>query len=93
MPIGAAAGEDPSRRDRVRQVTQAAARQGPTVAVAVDVPYPLTAVDPTCACLAIYGADPASLKAAAGVLAGTVPAQGRLPVTVVNFPAGYSLKR
>ncbi|HET9001069.1 MAG TPA: beta-N-acetylhexosaminidase [bacterium] len=85
VPIGGAIGEDPSRRDRVRQVTQAAARQGPTVAVAVDVPYPLTAVDPTCACLAVYGADPASLKAAADVLAGTVPAQGRLPVTV-RFP-------
>jgi hypothetical protein len=86
VPIGAMTGQDPSRRDRVREVTRAAAHQGPTVVVATDVPYPLAAVDPKCACLAVYGPDPSSLKAAAGVLAGTVPAPGRLPVTV-RFPA------
>jgi beta-N-acetylhexosaminidase len=83
VPIGAGIREDPSWWDRVREVTLDASQQGPTAVVATDVPYPLTAVAPACACLAVYGADPPSLKAAAGVLAGTVPAQGRLPVTVL----------
>ena len=86
VPIGAGTREDPSWWDRVRKVTRAASQRGPTVVVATDVPYPLAAVDPACACLAVYGADPPSLKAAAGVLAGTVPARGRLPVTV-SLPA------
>ncbi len=82
VPIGAVTGEDPSGRDRVHEITLAAAQQGPTVAVAVDVPYSLASVAEGCACVAVYGTDPPSLKAAAEVLAGTIRARGRLPVTV-----------
>jgi len=63
-------------------VTQQASRSRPAVAVAVDVPYPLARVARDCACLAVYGADPSALKAAAGVLAGTLRPEGHLPVTV-----------
>jgi beta-N-acetylhexosaminidase len=82
VPIGAATGEDPSMRDRVHEITLAAVQQGPTVAVAVDVPYALASVADGCACVAVYGTDPPSLKAAAEVLAGIIQARARLPVTV-----------
>ncbi len=86
VPIGAVP-EDPSFPTRVHAVTLAASQRGPAVAVATDAPYVLSNVAPECACLAVYSADPASLRAAAGVLAGTICPQGRLPVTV-SHPAG-----
>ena len=81
VPIGGSL-SDPRVRDRIHDVTQQASRSGPAVAVAVDVPYPLASVARDCACLAVYGADPPALKAAAGVLAGTLRPEGHLPVTV-----------
>jgi beta-N-acetylhexosaminidase len=85
VPIGGVTSPEQSRQ--VYEMTQAASQQGPTVAVATDGPYPLAAVAPGCACVAVYGADPASLRATAGVLTGTSGAPGRLPVSV-PFPAG-----
>ncbi|OLD42583.1 MAG: hypothetical protein AUI83_19190 [Armatimonadetes bacterium 13_1_40CM_3_65_7] len=81
VPIGASPGDPPSRA-RIHEVTRRASRSGPAVAVAVDVPYPLASVAGDCACLAVYGADPSALKAAASVLAGSLRPEGRLPVTL-----------
>ncbi len=67
---------------RVREVTLAALRRGPAVAVSLDVPYPLSGAAEGCAALAVYGADPHSIAAAAAVLAGTIRARGTLPVTI-----------
>lgn len=83
VPIGKVTAGDQLRR--VHEMTLAASRRGPTVAVATDVPYPLANVAAGCACLAVYGADPASLRAAAGALTGAIGAPGRLPVSV-PFP-------
>ncbi len=83
VPIGRMV-EGPSFSMRIQAVTLGVSRRGPSVAVATDVPYVLSSVAPQCACLAVYGADPASLRAAAGVLAGTIRAHGRLPVTVAS---------
>lgn len=86
VPIGGGTTEDQSRQ--VHETTLAASRRGPAVAVATDVPYPLSSVAPGCACLAVYGADPASLRAAAGVLAGAIGAPGKPPVSVTLSDAG-----
>jgi microcystin degradation protein MlrC len=82
VPIGGGSPGDPSFPARVHELTQQASRYGPTVAVSVDVPYPLAKVAPGCACLAVYGADPSALRAAAGVLAGSLHPEGHLPVTI-----------
>jgi beta-N-acetylhexosaminidase len=82
VPIGGSSPGDPSLPARVHELTQQASRYGPTVAVSVDVPYPLASVARECACVAVYGADPSALKAAAAVLGGSLRAKGRLPVTV-----------
>jgi len=81
VPIGGGAG-DPRFPARVSEVTLDASGRGPAVAVSTDVPYPLAHVAPRCACLAVYGADPAALWAAAAVLTGAIRPEGRLPVTV-----------
>ena len=80
VPVGGVSSGDRPRQ--VHELTRAASRWGPTVAVATDVPYPLASAAPGCACLAVYGADPASLRAAAGALTGAIAAPGRSPVTV-----------
>jgi beta-N-acetylhexosaminidase len=85
VPIGHMTSED--QLGQVAAMTRAALRQGPTVAVATDIPYPLASVAPGCACLAVYGADPAACRAAAGVLSGALGAPGTLPVSV-SFPTG-----
>ena len=54
----------------------------PVAAVSVGVPYPLARFPQNVGCVAVYGADPPSLRAAARVLAGTLEARGRLPVTL-----------
>ncbi|HYM91173.1 MAG TPA: beta-N-acetylhexosaminidase [bacterium] len=86
VPIGGGAPSDPDFSARVYEVTLEASGYGPTIAVSTDVPYPLARVAPRCACLAVYGADPAALHAAAGVLTGAVRPRGRLPVTVSAAP-------
>jgi beta-N-acetylhexosaminidase len=54
----------------------------PTAAVSVGTPYPLARFPPEVGCLAVYGDDPPSLRAAARVLTGALEARGRLPVTL-----------
>ncbi len=54
----------------------------PVAAVAVDVPYGLARLPRDVGCVAAYGWDPASLRAAARVLTGSLAPRGRLPVTL-----------
>lgn len=69
-------------RARIQSVVRAALSRGPVVAIATGAPYVLASVPEEAACLAVYGADPASLGAAARILAGTVQPRGSLPVTL-----------
>jgi len=71
---------------RLREVTLAALKRGPAVAVSLDIPYPLPGAAEGCSALVVYGPDPHSLAAAAGVLAGTIRARGTLPVTLPPPP-------
>ncbi len=82
VPFAVAASGPIPLAARVREATLAAVRRGPAVAVSLDVPYPLSSAAEGCASLAVYGADPFSIAAAAGVLAGTIRARGTLPVTI-----------
>ncbi len=54
----------------------------PVAAVAVDVPYGLARLPRDVGCVAAYGWDPPSLRAAARVLTGSLAPRGRLPVTL-----------
>ncbi|HLN11650.1 MAG TPA: beta-N-acetylhexosaminidase [bacterium] len=54
----------------------------PVAAVSVGAPYALARLPHAVACLAVYGDDPPSLRAAARVLIGALEARGRLPVTL-----------
>ncbi len=54
----------------------------PVAAVSVGAPYALARLPHDVACLAVYGADPPSLTAAARVLTGTLAPRGRLPVAL-----------
>ena len=71
-------------RERILAVTAAALKRGPTVVVATAAPYALAHVPQECAALAVYGADPSTLQAAAAVLTGAVRPGGRLPVTIAS---------
>ncbi len=82
VPFAAAAPEGGPLAARVREATLAALKRGPAVAVSLDAPYPLAGTAEGCAALAVYGADPHAIAAAAGVLAGTIRASGTLPVTM-----------
>lgn len=82
VPLGDTAPGGPPTPDRIRRLVSAAGRSGPAVVVSTGVPYSLASVPEECACLAVYGGDPSSLQAAAGVLTGAVRAQGCLPVTL-----------
>ena len=73
---------DPAMRARGHAIVKSAVGRGPTVVIATGTPYGLTGVPDGAASVAVYGSDPASLRAAAGVLIGSVRPQGRLPVTV-----------
>lgn len=73
---------DAAARARIQSIVPAALTRGPTVVVAVGSPYGLGEVSPQAARLATYASDPASLRAAAQVLLGTLRPQGRLPVSL-----------
>ncbi len=77
---------DAAARSRIQSVTRAALTRGPTVVVAVGSPYGLAEVLPEAARLAVYASDPASLRAAARVLLGTLRPRGRLPVSLHRPP-------
>jgi beta-N-acetylhexosaminidase len=70
--------------EQVAAVTQRARGRGRVVVVATSIPYLLAHAVPGCAGLAVYGADDASLQAAARVLTGEITPRGRLPVTVAG---------
>jgi beta-N-acetylhexosaminidase len=61
---------------------------GRMVLVATGDPYDVAHAPPEGAALATYGADPASLDAAARVLLGRLRPAGRLPVTLAAAPGG-----
>jgi len=65
----------------VRAISAALSR-GPTAVVSVGAPYGLAGLPEGAACVAVYGADPASLRAAAQVLLGTLRPRGRPPVSL-----------
>ena len=82
VPVGHARRDTPETRAAAARVAHAAAAAGPIIAVATGAPYVLTEVPPRATCVAAYGDDPASLRAAARLIAGLVTAQGVLPVPV-----------
>ena len=84
LPLADASSCPAVTRDRIETLAQAAQARGPTVVISTGAPYGLSAVPAECACLAVYGSDPSSLKAASGVLIGRIRPQGRIPVTVGN---------
>ena len=69
-------------RDRIEGLARAAQARGPTVVISAGSPYVLSAIPRECTCLAVYGGDSSSLRAASGVLIGRIRPQGWLPVTV-----------
>jgi len=56
----------------------------PVAAVSVGAPYLLAHLPRDVGCLAVYGADPPSVRAAARVLTGALQPRGRLPVTLIE---------
>ncbi|HKV44379.1 MAG TPA: hypothetical protein VJT32_06850, partial [bacterium] len=79
VPLGDCPGD---REDSQAAIRRRARGPHQTVVVATGVPYPLGRFPQHTACLAVYGADPSSLRAAAAVLVGAGSAGGKLPVTV-----------
>ena len=84
LPLADSAPGGPVTRERILAVTAAALKRGPVVVVATAAPYALAHVPQECAALAVYGADPSTLQAAAAVLTGAVRPGGRLPVTIAS---------
>jgi beta-N-acetylhexosaminidase len=84
LPLADASSCPAVTRDRIESLAQSAQARGPTVVISTGAPYGLSAVPAECMCLAVYGSDPSSLKAASGVLIGRIRPRGRLPVTVGN---------
>lgn len=82
LPVGHARRDTAETRTTAARVAQAAAETGPLVVIATGAPYVLADVPPQATCLAVYGDDPASLRAGARALAGLVTAQGVLPVSL-----------
>jgi beta-N-acetylhexosaminidase len=82
LPLADASSSSQVTRDLIGNLARTAQARGPTVVISTGAPYGLSAIPGECACLAVYGSDPSSLRAASGVLAGRVRPQGRLPVTV-----------
>src|SRR5207253_3171794 len=72
LPLADSAPGGPVTRERILAVTAAALKRGPTVVVATAAPYALAHVPQECAALAVYGADPSTLQAAAAVLSGAI---------------------
>jgi beta-N-acetylhexosaminidase len=86
VPLGDRSAGDIAFRASLEEVARSALALGPAVAVATGSPYVLSEIPAGCTCVATYGADPASLRAAAGVLAGRIRPRGRLPVTIAPPP-------
>jgi len=82
VPVGHARRDTPETRAAAARVAHAAAATNPIIAVATGAPYVLTEMPPQATCLAVYGDDPASLRAAARALAGLITPQGVLPVSL-----------
>jgi beta-N-acetylhexosaminidase len=82
VPVGHARRDTPETRAAAARVAQAAAATGPIAAVATGAPYVLDGLPPHATCLAVYGDDPPSLRAAARALAGLIVPQGVLPVSL-----------
>jgi beta-N-acetylhexosaminidase len=82
LPLDDASSGAGVTRDRIEGRARAAQARGPTVVISAGAPYVLSAIPQECTCLAVYGGDPSSLRAASGVLIGRIRPQGRLPVTV-----------
>ncbi len=78
---GRAAGDAGASAGVIR-VIKAALSRGPTVVLSVGVPYVLAVVPEGAACVAVFGADPASVHAAARVLTGALRSRGHLPVSL-----------
>ena len=90
VPVGHARRDTPETRAAAARVAHAAAATGPILVVATGAPYVLADVPPEATCLAVYGDDPASLRAGARALAGLITPQGTLPV---SLPAAGSFNR
>ena len=82
VPVGHARRDTPETRAAAARVAHAAAAAGPVIAVATGAPYVLTEVPPQATCVAAYGDDPPSLRAAARVISGLIAPQGVLPVSL-----------
>ena len=85
--------------EQVALVTELAAGEAPVVHVSLRNPYDVVHVGPVDASLAAYGDSDASLRAVAGILAGTVSLRGRLPVAIPTadgtgeaYPLGHGLR-
>jgi len=82
VPVGHPRRDTPETRAAAVRVAQAAAARGPIIAIAVGAPYVLREMPGGATCVAVYGDDPASLRAAARALAGLITPQGLLPVSL-----------
>lgn len=82
VPVGTRSGPDTETQGRLEGVIRAGVSRAPVVVIATGTPYILGHVPNGAAAIAVYGTDPASLGAAARVLAGAIRPQGSLPVTI-----------
>jgi beta-N-acetylhexosaminidase len=87
VPVGHPRRDTPETRAAAARVAHAVAAAGPLIAVATGAPYVLADIPPGATCLAVYGDDPSSLRAAARTLTGLVTPQGMLPVSLPSQPA------
>jgi beta-N-acetylhexosaminidase len=69
-------------RARLQHLVRAAASRGPTAIVVAGSPYGLASLPAEAPCVAVYGADAPSLRAAARVLTRSLEPRGRLPVSL-----------
>ncbi len=83
FPVGTRSGaEAETARLRLEGVIRAGLSRTPVVVIATGTPYILAQVPDGAARLAVYGTEPASLGAAARVLAGMIRPAGSLPVSL-----------
>ena len=88
VPVGHPRRDTPETRATAARVASVAAASGPLVVIATGAPYVLADVPPQATCLAVYGDDPPSLRAAARALAGLITPQGVLPVSLERRTSG-----
>jgi beta-N-acetylhexosaminidase len=82
---------NPDQADLVRAIRAHGKR---LTVVALRNPYDLRAFPDVPAYVALYESRPLALQSAAKMLAGTIPARGRLPVTIGDrYPAGWGMTR